>query len=120
MWYDTQEDYWLNTESALWERLKEIAENHKESFNPDELIDEMCKPAEYFGVVFSPCRIIRTLDNELYKEIYNNLMDNWIDETMYDIDRLCPSDGDTLNNYLLDYFRDERLEKIVWRDEDED
>ena len=36
---------------------------------------------------------------------------------MCDIDRLCPSDGDTLNRYL-DYFKDERLEKIVWKEDE--
>ena len=36
---------------------------------------------------------------------------------MYDIDRLCPNDGDTLNRYF-DYFKDERLEKIVWKEDE--
>lgn len=116
MWYDTQEDYWLNTESALWERLKEIAENHKESFNPDELIDEMCEPAEYFGVVFSPCRIIRTLDIELYREICNNLMEDWVDETMYVLDRYDFKEGDILAEFTVCREPFYELEKIVWKE----
>lgn len=116
MWYDNHEDCWLNTESALWERLKEIAENHKESFDPDELIDEICKPVEYFGVVFSPCRIIRTLDNELYREICNNLMDDWVEETMYILERSDPKEGDILAEFTVCREPFYELEEIVWMD----
>ena len=116
MWYDINEDCWLNTESALWGRLKEIAENHKESFDPDELIDEMYEPVEYFGVVFSPCRIIRKLDNELYQEICNNLIDDWVEETMYVLERMSPKEGDTIANFRTHSYCFSELEEIVWKE----
>ena len=117
MWFNTITNCEMNDED-IRSLLDDIAHDNEEYFRPDGLIDD-CHPAvSYYDVNFLVSDIIRKLDPTLYQMLWNEEIDYWIDETMYDIDRLCPNDGDTLNGYL-DYFKDERLEKIVWRDEDE-
>lgn len=118
MWFNTITNCEMN-DADIRSLIEDITYDNKEHFRPDDLIDE-CHPAvSYYDVEFLVSDIIRKLDPTLYRMLWNEEIDYWIDEIMYDIDRLCPSDGDTLNRYL-DYFKDERLEKIVWRDEDED
>ena len=116
MWYDTLGEYWLNTESFIWERLREIAEENSEYFNPDDLIDEIYSPVNYFGVVFYPHRIIRQMDNVLYQEIWDNLMNDWVDDATYRLERLDPKKGDTMGSLLGEIF--EGLEKIVWKEQE--
>ena len=116
MWFDTIASYEMNNED-IRSLLEYIAYDNKEYFRPDDVIDDCYPAVAYYDVNFLVSDIIRELDPTLYQMLWNEEIDYWIDETMYDIDRLCPSDGDTLNNYF-DHFKDERLEKIVWRDED--
>lgn len=118
MWFNTITNCEMDDED-IRSLLEDVAYDNKECFRPDDLIDD-CHPAVvYYDVNFLVSDIIRKLDPSLYQMLWNEEIDYWIDETMYDIDRLCPNDGDTLNRYF-DYFKDERLEKIIWRDEDED
>ena len=119
MWFNTTNNCEMNNED-IRSLIEDITYDNEEYFRPDELIDEYYPAVTYYNVEFLVSDIIRKLDPTLYRMIWNEQIDYWIDETIYEIDRLWPSDGDTLNNYLLDYFKDERLEKIVWRDEDED
>ena len=41
MWYHTIGNYWINTETVLYDELREIAEHNSEYFLPDDLIDEI-------------------------------------------------------------------------------
>ena len=119
MWFNAITNCEMNNED-IRSLIEDIVYDSEEYFCPDELIDECYPAVTYYNVEFLVSDIIRKLDPTLYRMIWNEQIDYWIDETIYEIDRLWPSDGDTLNNYL-DYFKDERLEKIVWReDEDED
>ena len=117
MWYDTLGEDWLNTESVLWERLREIAEDNSEYFNPDDLIDEMYPPVNYFGVVFYPHRIIRQMDSDLYQEIWDNLMNDWVEDAIHQLERFEPEDGDTMGELLLESHMS-GLETIVWKETD--
>lgn len=119
MWFNTITNCEMNDED-IRSLIEDIAYDNEEYFCPDDLIDECYPAVTYYNVEFLVSDIIRKLDPTLYRMLWDEEIDYWIDETMYNIDRVCPNDGDTLNNYLLDYFKDERLEKIVWRDEDED
>lgn len=116
MWFDTIASYEMDNED-IRSLLEYIAYDNKKYFRPDGVIDDCYPAVAYYDVNFLVSDIIRELDPTLHQMLWNEEIDYWIDETMYDIDRLCPNDGDTLNNYL-DYFKDERLEKIVLRDED--
>lgn len=118
MWFNTITNCEMDDED-IRSLLEDITYDNEEYFRPDELIDECYPAVTYYNVEFLVSDIIRKLNPTLYRMIWDEQINYWIDETMYEIDRLCPNDGDTLNNYLLDYFKDERLEKIVWRDEDE-
>ena len=117
MWYDTLGEYWLNTESTLWERLREIAEDNSEIFNPDDLIDEIYPPLDCFGVKFYPSRVIRVLDNTLYQEIWDNLMNDWVEDAIHQLERFEPEAGDTMEELLLEP-RMTGLETIVWKETD--
>ena len=116
MWYDTLGEYWLNTESFIWERLREIAEDNSEYFNPDDLIDEMYSPVNYFGVVFYPHRIIKQMDNDLYQEIWDNLMNDWVDDAAHRLELLEPEEGDAMGSLLDENFKG--LENIVWKEQE--
>ena len=116
MWYDTRKEYWLNTEIALQERLMEIAEDNYTSFSPDELIDEICPSVNYFRKVFYPAQIIKKLDLNLYLELQYGLMDDWVEETMYILERSDPKEGDTLAEFTICGEPFYELEEIVWMD----
>lgn len=117
MWYHKLGEYWINTESVLYGELREIAENNSEFFNPDDLIDDMYPAANYFGSRFYPSRIIRKLDNNLYQEVWNNLMDDWAEEAMRRLERYDPEEGDTFASFLDEGFKE--LENIVWKEQED-
>ena len=114
MWFNILDNYEMDDED-IRSLLEKVAYDNREYFCPDDLIDDCNSAVVYFNVSFSPSEVIKKLDPTLYQMIWDEEINYWIDETMYDIDRLCPNDGDNLNNFF-DYFKDERLEKIVWRE----
>ena len=116
MWYDTHEEYWLNTDMVLEERLMEIAESQNEVFDPDELIDEICPSVNYFGKVFYPTQIIKKLDPHLYLELQYGLMEEWVEEVKFILKRSEPKEGDTLADFCVSRGPFYELEKIVWKE----
>lgn len=116
MWYDTRKEYWLNTEIALQERLMEIAEDNYTSFSPDELIDEICPSVNYFGKVFYPAQIIKKLDLNLYLELQYGLMEEWVEEIKYILERSEPKEGKTLADFCVSRGPFYELEAIVWKE----
>ena len=95
MWFNTIDNYEMDDED-IRSFLEDIAYDNKEYFCPDDLIDDY-PAAVYFGVSFSPSEIIKKLDPILYQTIWDDEINYWIDETMYEINRLYHNDGDTLN-----------------------
>ena len=116
MWYDTLKEYWINTDMVLEERLMEIAESHNEVFDPDELIDEICPSVNYFGKVFYPTQIIKKLDLHLYFELRYGLIEDWIEEVKYILERSEPKEGDTLADFCVSRGPFYELENIVWKE----
>ena len=116
MWYDKNKEYWLNTEIALQERLMEIAEDNYTSFSPDELIDEICPSVNYFGKVFYPAQIIKKLDLNLYLELQYGLMEEWVEEIKYILERSEPKEGETLADFCVSRGPFYELEAIVWKE----
>ena len=114
MWYHTVGNYWINTETVLYDELREIAENNSEYFLPDELIDEIYGSVNYFGVVFYPHQIIHKLDEQLYQEIWDEQMSNWTDEAIWRLERVDPKDGDLMSDVLDEDFIE--LKNIVWKE----
>ena len=116
MWYHILGEYWINTESVLYEELREIAEDNSEYFNPDDLIDEIYSPVNYFGITFYPHRIIKQLEPDLYSEVWDNIMNDWVEDAMYRLERIDPEEGDTMDSLLDENFKG--LENIVWKEQE--
>ena len=104
MWFDTIASYEMDNED-IRSLLEYIAYDNKEYFRPDGVIDDCYPAVAYYDVNFLISDIIRELDPTLHQMLWNAEIDYWIDETMYDIYRLCPNDGDTLNNLLEDLIK---------------
>lgn len=116
MWYDAYEEYWINTDMVLEERLMEIAEKHYEVFDPDELINEICSSVVYFGRTFYPAQIIKKLDPNLYLDLQYGLMEDWAEGIKYILERSEPKEGDTLADFCVSRGPFPELEKIVWKE----
>ena len=104
MWFDTIASYEMDNED-IRSLLEYIAYDNKEYFRPDGVIDDCYPAVAYYDVNFLVSDIIRELDPTLHQMLWNEEIDYWIDKTMYDIYRLCPNDGDTLNNLLEDLIK---------------
>ena len=119
MWFDTIGDYEMDNED-IRSLLEEVAYENKEYFCPDDLIDECNSAVVYFGVSFTPSEIIKKLDPTLYQTIWDDEINYWIEETMDDINRFTPNDGETLDEYV-DFFNFKNvniLKNIVWKEQD--
>ena len=118
MWYDTIAQFKM-TEEDMFDFLQEMAYDNKEYFRPDEWMDELYPPTIYFGVEFFASEVVRELCPDLYKEIWNEEIDRWIDEQIHDLDMYDPDDGDTLDMYIDFPEEKDNLSTIVWREENE-
>ena len=118
MWYDTVAQFEM-TQEDMFDFLQEMAYDNKSYFQPDDFIDDCYPPAQYFGVVFQPSEIIKNLSPDLYKEIWNEEIDYWVNEQLHDLDRYDPDEGDTLDQYIDIPEEKDNLKTIVWRGEDE-
>ena len=118
MWFNTITNCEMNNED-IRSLLEDIAYDNEEYFRPDGLIDD-CHPAvAYYDVNFLVSDIIRKLDPNLYRMLWNEEIDYWIDETMDDINRFPPNDGETLNECVDALFKDvDILKNIVWKEQD--
>lgn len=118
MWFDTIGNYEMDNED-IGSLLEEIAYGNKEYFCPDDLIDDCNSAVVYFGVSFSPSEIIKKLDPTLYQTIWDDEINYWIEETIDDINRFTPNDGETLNECVDALFKDvDILKNIVWKEQD--
>ena len=118
MWFDTIANYEMDNED-IHSLLEDIAYDNKEYFCPDDLIDDCNSAVVYFGVSFSPSEIIKKLDPTLYHTIWDDEINYWIEETMDDINRFTPNDGETLNECVDALFKDvDILKNIVWKEQD--
>ena len=118
MWYDTVALFKMNEED-MFNFLQEMAYDNKEYFRPDEWMDEYYHEVNYFGVEFLPSEIVRELCPDLYKEIWNEEIDRWIDEQIHDLDMYDPDNDDTLDMYIDFPEEKDNLRTIVWREENE-
>ena len=118
MWYDTVAQFKM-TEEDMFDFLQEVAYDNKEYFRPDEWMDECYPAVTYFGVEFLPSEIVRELCRDLYKEIWNEEIDRWVDEQVHELDMYDPDDGDTLDMYIDFPEEKDNLRTIVWREENE-
>ena len=118
MWFNIIDNYGMDNE-AISSLLEEVAYDNKEYFCPDDLIDDCNSAVVYFGVSFSPSEIIKKLDPILYQTIWDDEINYWIEETMDDINRFTPNDGETLNECVDALFKDvDILKNIVWEEQD--
>jgi hypothetical protein len=116
MWYDTVAQFEMKEED-MFSFLEEIAHDNKAYFRPDELMDECYPSVTYFGVEFLPSEIIRELTPYLYKEIWGEEIDMWVDEQIHELDMCDPDDGDTLDMYIDLPEAVDNLKTVVWREE---
>ena len=117
MWYDSLNEEWLKDEQDLHELLYEIADDNRDFFDIDDLIDEMYRPFDMFGVTFYPCEIIKKLDEMLYDQIREDVLSDWVDDILYRLDHLDYEEGDTIAS-ILDETQITGLEKIVWKEQE--
>ena len=66
-----------------------------------------------------PSEIVRELCPDLYKEIWNEEIDRWIEEQIHELDMYDPDDGDTLDMYIDFPEEKDNLKTIVWREDNE-
>ena len=83
----------------------------------DDLIDDMYPPFEMFGVKFYPCEIIKRMDEMLYDQIREDILSDWVEDTIHQLERFEPEVGDTMEELLLEP-RMSGLEMIVWKEEE--
>ena len=62
MWYDTLNEEWLEDEQDLYDVLYEIADDNRDYFDVDGLIDEMYPPFDLFGIRFYASEVIKKID----------------------------------------------------------
>lgn len=117
MWYDLESEDWIRDEKELYNALYMIADDNREYFDVDDLIDEMYRPFDMFGVTFYPSIIIKKLDEMLYDQIRENILSDWVDDTLYRLDCLEYEEGDTLAS-LLDETEFTGLENIIWKEQE--
>ena len=112
MWYIKDEP--IRDEHELYDVLYSIIE--VDGVCVDDYIDEMYPPSNMFGVDFYSSDIIHRVDPYLYDAISDELKEEWIKDTLYEINRYELSDGVTVAE-ILGYSVFEELQEIVWRDE---
>ena len=117
MWYDLEAEDWIRDEKELYNTLYMIADDNREYFDIDDLIDSMYRPFEMFGVKFYPCEIIKKMDEMLYDQIREDILSDWVDDILYRLDRLEYEEGDTVAS-LLEETQITGLEKIVWKEQE--
>ena len=116
MWYDTLNEEWLKDEQDLHELLYEIADDNRDFFDIDDLIDEMYRPFEMFGVKFYPSEIIKKLDEMLYDQIREDIMTDWVDDIIYQLNRLEIAESESIAEVLESQFPG--LGSIVWKEQE--
>lgn len=116
MWYDTLNEEWLKDEQDLHELLYEIADDNRDFFDIDDLIDEMYRPFEMFGVKFYSSEIIKKLDEMLYDQIREDIMTDWVGDIIYQLNRLEIAEGESIAEVLESQFPG--LGSIVWKEQE--
>jgi hypothetical protein len=117
MWYDLEAEDWIRDEKELYNTLYMIADDNREYFDIDDLIDDMYRPFEMFGVKFYPCEIIKKMDEMLYDQIREDILSSWVEDAIYQLERSEPEVGDTMGELLLESHMS-GLEMIVWKETD--
>ena len=117
MWYDLEAEDWIRDEKELYNTLYMIADDNREYFDIDDLIDDMYPPFYMFGVKFYPCEIIKKLDEMLYDQIREDILSDWVEDVIYRLNRLEYEEGDTIAS-LLEETQIPWLESIVWKEQE--
>lgn len=112
MWYIKDEP--IRNEYELYDALYYIIE--ADDLCVDDYIDDLYPPFCIFDVHFYASDIVRKVDPYLYDMIIEELKDDWVKNTLDEINRYELSDGVTVAE-ILDYNTFEELQEIVWRDE---
>lgn len=116
MWYDLEAEDWIKDEKELYNVLYMIADDNREYFEIDDLIDEMYRPFEMFGVKFYPSEIIKKLDEMLYDQIREDIMTDWADDIIYQLNRLEIAEGESIAEVLESQFPG--LGSIAWKEQE--
>ena len=114
MWYIKDEP--IRNEHELYDALYYLIE--ADDLCVDDYIDEMYPPSNMFGAVFYSSEVIRKVEPYLYEAIGDELKEEWVKDTLYEINRYDLSDGITVAE-ILGYSVFEELREIVWRDEND-
>ena len=117
MWYDLEAEDWIRDEKELYNTLYMIADDNREYFDVDDLIDDMYCPFEMFGVKFYPSIIIKKLEEMLYDQIREDILSDWVEDAIYRLNRLEYEEGDTIAS-LLEETEFTGLENIVWKEQE--
>lgn len=113
MWYNISKDFYYDEEHFLYRDLRDIIENYSDLFRPDEVINDSYPPVNYFDEIFYPAEIIRALSDDLYQELWDNSMDDWIEESIFRLNYFEPEEGDSIAELLEEDY--DGLENIVWK-----
>lgn len=116
MWYDTLNEEWLEDEQDLYDLLYEIADDNRGYFDVDGLIDEMYPPFDLFGIRFYASEVIKKIDEMLYDQIREDIMTDWADDIIYQLNRLEIAEGESIAEVLESQFPG--LGSIVWKEQE--
>ena len=118
MWYNTKKECYIENDYQLRNIFYEFANDNLEYFDIDDYIDAYYpEKIEMFGVSFYPHFIIKECDPDLYSQILDEVIDTWVDDALYQLDRYAFGEGDTIEDILELGF--EELKGIVWKEEGE-
>lgn len=117
MWYNTKKECYIENDYQLRNIFYELANDNLEYFSIDDFIDSCYTKIEMFGVSFYPHFIIKECDPDLYSRILDDLIDDWVEEALYQLDSYAFGEGDTIEDALGLGF--EELKDIVWKGEGE-
>lgn len=117
MWYDLEAEDWIRDEKELYNTLYMIADDNREYFEIDDLIDDMYPPFYMFGVTFYPSIIIKKLDEMLYEQIREDILSEWVEDVLHRLNRLEYKEGNTIA-FLLEETEFTGLESIVWKEQE--
>lgn len=117
MWYDLEAEDWIRDEKELYNTLYMIADDNREYFDVDDLINSMYRPFDMFGVTFYPYKIIKKMDEMLYDQIREDILSDWVEDAIYRLNRFEYEEGDTIAS-LLDETEFTGLESIIWKEQE--
>ena len=116
MWYNKKTNTYITSHTKLWDSLFSIGlEIYNNNDTIDEIIDDSYDSVKFFSQEFLPSEIVKKLAPALYKEIRREMVENWVNDILYDIERTELKAGDTIAD--ISFIDDDELGQIEWRDD---